>query len=166
MTDTQPHISMLITSLLNAELYPHDVDALQLIETHISWVILTGPYAYKIKKPVNLGFLDFSTLSKRQHYCEEELRLNRRTAPSIYLDVVTITGTISAPRLAGEGDVIEYAVKMRQFQQSSQLDRVLSSQGLSVEQMDTFAEMVAEFHQKIAVADGNDSYGEPEHVWH
>ena len=87
----------LIASLLNAKPYSHPVNGLQLIETHISWVILTGPYAYKIKKPVDFGFLDFSTLEKRRHFCEEELRLNQRTAPSIYLEVLPIIGTVERP---------------------------------------------------------------------
>ena len=85
MVNTSTQNQALITALLNPALYDHPVLNIQLIETHISWVILTGPYAYKIKKPVNLGFLDFSTLEKRKYYCEEELRLNRRLAPEIYL---------------------------------------------------------------------------------
>jgi aminoglycoside phosphotransferase family enzyme len=76
--------------LLDAAAYPHEVGEIELVETHISWVILTGRYAYKIKKPVELGFLDFSTLEARRHFCEEELRVNRRTAPDLYLDVVPV----------------------------------------------------------------------------
>ncbi|MDH5184786.1 MAG: hypothetical protein OEX12_12965, partial [Gammaproteobacteria bacterium] len=114
----------LIQALLKPDAYDHPVDQPQLIETHISWVILTGDYAYKIKKPVNLGFLDFSSLEKRKHLCEEEVRLNRRLAPGIYLDVVAITCSAEQPRISGVGEVIEYAVKMRQFPQSAQLDRM------------------------------------------
>lgn len=160
----------LISSLLRAEVYPHPVTDLELIETHISWVILTGPYAYKIKKPINLGFLDFSSLAKRKLYCEEELRLNRRTAPSIYLDVVPITGSVSQPQLEGDGDgeLIEVAVKMRQFPQSAQLDNLLAEGGLTASHMDAFARLVAEFHQQVDVAGANDNddddYGEPQQV--
>jgi len=156
--------SELISSLLRAELYPHPVTELQLIETHISWVILTGPCAYKIKKPINLGFLDFSSLSQRKFYCEEELRLNRRTAPSIYLSVVPISGSTTRPELDGDGEAIEYAVKMRQFPQAAQLDHLLESDGLTASHMDAFARLVAEFHQQIAVAGADDNYGEAAQV--
>lgn len=156
----------LISSLQRAELYPHPVTKLELIETHISWVILTGPYAYKIKKPVNLGFLDFSSLAQRKLYCEEELRLNRRTAPSFYLDVVTISGSASQPQLQddGNGDAIEYAVKMRQFPQDAQLDHLLEQGGLNASHIDAFARLVAGFHQQIDVAAADDDYGEPAQV--
>ena len=89
----------LIDALQNRALYDHPVERFEVVETHISWVLLTGPYAYKIKKPVNLGFLDFSTLDKRRFYCQEELRLNRRLARDLYVDVVVITGRACAPRL-------------------------------------------------------------------
>src|SRR6266498_2917692 len=88
-----------------------------IIETHISYVILTGGYAYKIKKAVNLGFLDFTTLSARRFYCERELQLNRRLAPSIYLEIVAITGTPERPEISGSGPVLDFAVKMREFPQ-------------------------------------------------
>ena len=78
----------LIAALQNPALYPHPVDGLQVIETHISWVLLTGPFAYKIKKPVNFGFLDFTSLEQRQHFCGEELRLNQRLTRDLYQDVV------------------------------------------------------------------------------
>ncbi len=156
----------LISSLLRPEVYPHPVTDLELIETHISWVILTGPYAYKIKKPINLGFLDFSSLAQRKLFCEEELRLNRRTAPSIYLDVVPITGSVSQPQLEGddEGELIEVAVKMRQFPQSAQLDNLLADGGLTASHMDAFAQLVAEFHQQIDVAGDELDYGDPAQV--
>ncbi len=105
----------LIAALLGAPAYPHPVATPRLVETHISWVILTGTYAYKIKKPVNLGFLDFSTLAKRRHFCEEELRVNRCFAPQLYIDVVAICATDAGPRVAAVGEVLEYAVRMRQF---------------------------------------------------
>ena len=105
----------LIAALLGAPAYPHPVATPRLVETHISWVILTGTYAYKIKKPVNLGFLDFSTLAKRRHFCEEELRVNRCFAPQLYIAVVAICATDAGPRVAAVGEVLEYAVRMRQF---------------------------------------------------
>jgi aminoglycoside phosphotransferase family enzyme len=156
---------IVITALMDPGLYHHPVEELQLIETHISWVILTGPYVYKIKKPVNLGFLDFSTLEKRRFYCEEELRLNQRLAPEIYLAVVPITGTTEQPQIAGRGEAIEYAVKMVQFPQRAQLDRVLSRDGLEPQYMDVLASLVADFHQRIEVAGADSEYGDPEHVY-
>src|SRR5690242_17386956 len=83
----------LITALLDPRRYPHLVKRVRVMETHISWILLAGRYAYKIKKPVDLGFLDFTDLSSRRHYCEEELRLNRRLAPQLYLDVIPLGGT-------------------------------------------------------------------------
>ncbi|NCS95714.1 MAG: hypothetical protein GW761_18135, partial [Leptospira sp.] len=80
-----------------SDCFPHTTSKIEIRETHISWIILTGEFAYKIKKPVNLGFLDFSSLSKRKFYCEEEIRLNQRWAAQIYLDVVAITGSIEHP---------------------------------------------------------------------
>ena len=148
-----------ISSMLKPRVYDHSVKHVELIETHISWVLLTGVFAYKIKKPVNFGFLDFSTLEKRRICCEQELRLNRRLAPRLYLDVVTITGDAGSPVVSGDGEVIEYAVKMREFPQSSQLDHMLGTGKLTKEHMDMFAEMVANFHQSCEVADDSMTYG-------
>jgi aminoglycoside phosphotransferase family enzyme/predicted kinase len=155
----------LIEAMLNPAWYDHPVEQCRLIETHISWVILTGHYAYKVKKPLDLGFLDFSTLEKRRFFCEEELRLNRRLAPSIYLAVVAIDGTAQAPVLGGDGEPIEYAVKMVQFPQQAQLDRMLAAARLQPEHLDAFAKLVADFHRQAAVAGGDSPYGDTEHVW-
>ena len=105
----------LVENMLNPDVYAHETHDIRLLETHCAWVILTGDFAYKIKKPVNFGFLDFSTLDKRQLFCDEEVRLNRRFAPDIYLDAVAITGTVDHPQISGDGPVLEYAVRMRQF---------------------------------------------------
>jgi len=154
----------LINALLNSQVYDHDVEQIKLVETHISWVILTGDFAYKIKKPLSLGFLDFSSLEKRKHCCEEELRLNRRTAPDIYLEVVTINGTKEKPQLSSNDETIEYAVKMKQFPQQSQLDCVLLNNRLTPEVVNAFAQMIADFHQSAAVADSSSEYGNDYHV--
>jgi aminoglycoside phosphotransferase family enzyme/predicted kinase len=148
-----------ILNMLNPDVYDHPVREIELIETHISWVILTGKFVYKIKKPVNFGFLDFSTLEKRKTFCEQEVDLNRRLAPDIYLGVVSISGTVDKPIVSAKGKVFEYAVKMRQFPQSSQLDNMLSAGDLSVAHIDAIAFMVANFHQSIAVATEHDEYG-------
>lgn len=155
----------LISSMLRPEIYPHPVTSCELIETHISWVILAGDFAYKIKKPLDLGFLDFSTLDKRHFYCNEELRLNRRLAPSLYLDVVAIGGDAQMPILDAEDGIIEYAVKMRRFAQQEQLDRMLEQGKLKPEHIDAFARMAADFHASIAVAAEDAEYGEPQQVY-
>ncbi len=149
-----------IATMLHAEVYNHPVRNIELIETHISWVILTGDFVYKIKKPVDFGFLDFSTLAKRQQFCKHELRLNRRLAAAIYLEVVSVTGTMEQPRIAGRGEALEYAVKMAQFPQSAQLDHRLAAGELEAEHMDAIAQMVAEFHQHIDIADDTMDYGD------
>ncbi len=105
----------LIRALHDPACYDHPAGPVRVVETHISWVLLTGEFAYKIKKPLDLGFLDFSSLDKRLHACCDEVQLNRRLAPDIYLDVVPITGSPAAPRINGSGETFEYAVKMRQF---------------------------------------------------
>jgi aminoglycoside phosphotransferase family enzyme/predicted kinase len=144
----------LIKALLSDAAYPHPVDNIRLLNTHISWVILTGPYAYKIKKPLELEFLDYSTLARRKHFCEEELRLNGRWAPELYVDVVAITGSFDAPRVAGEGEPIEYAVRMHQFPQQAQLDVQLDKGLLDEEDMLALAEMVAGKHEAAEVCRG------------
>jgi aminoglycoside phosphotransferase family enzyme/predicted kinase len=149
----------LINALLDPACYPHAVDRITLIETHISFVLLTGPYAYKIKKAVNLGFLDFTTPKLRHFFCEEELRLNRRLAPRLYLDVIPIGGTPDKPKLGAESDVFEFSVKMRQFAQEGLLDRVLSRGGLTAEHVDAIAATVAAFHQRIEYAQPDQDYG-------
>ena len=156
--------SQLITALQNPALYDHTIEGFQVIETHISWVILTGPFAYKIKKAVNLGFLDFSTLAKRHHYCQEELRLNRRLAPALYLDVIAISGTVSSPNLSGRGPVIEYAVKMVQFQPTTQLDRLVSDNKIDHTLIQQLAIQVADFHGKTETAPTASNYGRPDVV--
>ncbi len=137
---------------------------MELCETHISWVFLTGDYAYKIKKPVNFGFLDFSTLAKRKHFCEEEVRLNRRLAADIYLDVVPLCGDPEAPTVWGNGPLLEYAVRMRQFDPDCGFDRMLQRGELSSFHMDLAARTLAGFHAGIAIAARDANFGSPESV--
>ena len=128
------------------------------IETHISYVLLTGEFAYKIKKPVDLGFLDFSTLASRKHYCEEELRLNRRLAPQLYLDVLPITGTFDAPVLAGEGPAIEYALRMREFGEDAL--HALARGAIGPAFADDLAAQVAALHAGARAADTASGHGD------
>lgn len=138
--------SRLIASLSQGTVFEHQVSSIEVIETHISWVILTGSFAYKIKKAVNLGFLDFSTLQRRKYFCEEELRLNRQWAPELYLEVVQVCGSQDRPSVAGEGVAIEYAVKMVQFPQGAQLDNQLHAGLLHEKDLYELAETVAGYH--------------------
>jgi hypothetical protein len=150
-----------IQGLLDPRAHPHPVAAPHLVETHISWVLLTGDYAYKIKKPIDLGFLDFSTLEKRRHFCAEELRLNRRLCPDAYLDVVPVVAEGSSCRLGGAGEIIDYAVKMRQWPEDMGLDLLLSHGRVTCAQIDTIAERMASFHGSIPVAGKSDAFGTP-----
>jgi len=136
--------NQLINSMLNPKIYPHDVYELKLIETHISWVILTGRYAYKIKKPVNFGFLDFTSLSARKYYCDLELKFNKRLASNMYLKVMPITGSFANLHLDGKGSVLEYAVVMNEFKQQ----QLLTNCVIDAQIIDDLAEIIADFHQK------------------
>ena len=129
----------------------------ELLETHCSSVLLAGDVALKLKKPVNLGFLDFSSLQARRFYCYEELRLNRRTAPQLYLDVVSIGGSADYP-LIGAEPTIDYAVRMRRFSQDELLDRVARRGALTLRHVDALAADVAQFHAAAAV-DPAQSFG-------
>ncbi|HUW36020.1 MAG TPA: AAA family ATPase [Rhodocyclaceae bacterium] len=151
----------LIAALGDPSRYPHPAAAVEQIETHISHVLLAGDYAYKIKKPVNLGFLDFTTLGARRFYCEEELRLNRRLAPQLYLDVVAIFGPEAAPVFgaAEAAGAIEYAVKMRRFPQSALYDRLAASGELGRGHIDALAGVIADFHLRIPACGVQDAYG-------
>jgi uncharacterized protein len=162
----QDGLPPLIQALTDPACYDHPVEAVRLIETHISYVLLTGTYAYKIKKPLDLGFLDFSTLEKRQQACLDEVRLNRRLAPEIYLGVVALTGSPTSPRIDGAGEVIEYAVKMRQFPPDATLD-LLDAQGLlEARHMEAIAATLGQFHlDGCQRAEANSPWGGPEAVW-
>lgn len=150
-----------IKALLQPGAYPHPVETIELRETHISWVLLTGQYAYKIKKPVNFGFLDFSTLEKRRFFCTEEVRINRRLAPELYLDVVAICGQPAHPQLGGEGEPMEYAVKMRQFDTRQGFDELLARGELTLAHMDETAQVLAAFHASIDSTAETSTYGTP-----
>jgi aminoglycoside phosphotransferase family enzyme/adenylate kinase family enzyme len=137
---------------------PHD--KVEHIETHISHLLLVGERVYKIKKPINLGFLDFSTLEKRRHYCEEELRLNSRLAPNLYLAVVGIGGSIENPCIDADRGIFEYAVEMRRFKQQDLLSHTLPDR----EQIDRLADLLADFHRSVPSIDHGMPYGTPGHI--
>jgi aminoglycoside phosphotransferase family enzyme len=159
--DPESPTPALIAALQREEAWPHAVRGLELRETHISWVFLTGDYVYKIKKPVDFGFLDFSTPDKRKFYCEEEVRLNRRLAPGVYLDVAAICGSPDSPNLAGQGQVFEYAVRMRQFDPGQGYDELLKRGKLAPGLMNETADLLASFQAGANIAQPQTPYGGP-----
>lgn len=150
-------VDPLIRALCDPAVYDHDVDSVRVIETHISWVLLTGSYVYKIKKPVRFRSVDFSTLRQRRIFCEKELRLNRRLAPDLYLDVVPIGGSIEHP-IIGAYPAIEYAVKLREFPSGARLDERLEVGEVPAEDIRELAETIANFHRSLS---SSRSFGNP-----
>ena len=135
----------------------------RLVETHLSWVLLGRERAWKIKKPVRLGFVDYGTLDLRRRFCEEELRLNRRLAPSLYLAVARITGTAQAPELDGSGAVQEYAVEMLRFPDGALFAELLEAGTLASQDVDRLAALVAGLHGRSPPAPPGHGYGRAEH---
>jgi aminoglycoside phosphotransferase family enzyme len=148
----------IVTALLDACRYPHTARSVRLIETHVSWVLLAGCYAYKIKKAVHPEFLDFRQLADRKFFCEEEIRINRRLAPEIYIEVVPIGGSFSAP-VIGKIPAIEYAVKMRRFDPEKTLDKLLEKDKLLPSHIDRLAKKIASFHENLAPASPDSGFG-------
>ena len=154
----------LITALQDAKLYDHEVKNFSVLETHCSWVILAGYYAYKIKKPVDFGFLNYTSLAKRKHYCEEEMKRNQLLAKQIYLNIVPVYGTVDKPNFNGRGDVIEYAVKMHQFPQENLLSNVQKQGRLTGEIIDKLATRLAHFHATTNAVPQSSIIGNSEHT--
>jgi uncharacterized protein len=155
----------LLNRLEDPSAYPPPVKTVRHLETHISHIFLTGKFAYKIKKPVNLGFLDYSSLEQRRFFCEEELRLNRRLAPQLYREVVPISYGDTGQIIEGAAEAVEYAVKMREFPQSSRFDHMLAQAKLDTWQIDALAGRVASFHLQIPHAAISEDYGSSRVVW-
>ncbi|MGC5887478.1 AAA family ATPase [Ralstonia pseudosolanacearum] len=152
--------------MLKAVAYPHPASNLRMIETHLSWVFLAGAFAYKVRKPVSLDFVDFSSPASRQADCDEELRLNRRLAPDLYLGVVPIsrdpvTGVI---HVDGQGKPIEYAVRMRRFHQRDMLSTMALDRRLGPQEIDPLADLIADFHTTAPVTDPSTDYGTPARI--
>jgi len=156
-------LSPLITALLDPRCYPHAARRVELVETHASWLLLAGDFAYKIKKAITLPFLDYGTLARRETFCRAELLLNRRLAPALYLDVVPIGGTPAQPR-PGVLPAIEWAVRMRRFDESGRLDRVAARGELQPAHLSQLAATLCTFWQAAAVAAPGTRFGEPEQV--
>jgi hypothetical protein len=149
----------LIAALLDPRRYPHPAPRVDLVETHASWLLLAGAFAYKIKKPITLPFLDYGTLARREACCRDELVLNRRLAADLYLDVVAIGGTPTQPCF-GVTPAIEWAVRMRRFDESGRLDHMAARGELQPAHLSQLAATLCAFHGAAAVAAGS-RFGEP-----
>jgi aminoglycoside phosphotransferase family enzyme len=153
-----------ITFLMKPEVYEHPADEVQLVQTHISYVLIAGQFVYKFKKPMNFGFLDFSTLEKRGHYCLQEITLNRRLCPEIYLERVTVTLSSDGYRLGGGGEIIEYGVKMRRLEEERMMGRVLAAGALTTAHLDRIVDTLVPFYESAEVNDEIRSYGRTDTV--
>ena len=164
MTAMQTHDDALAqarerVAALRASLEASEGQPVRLVETHISWVLLTDSLAYKLKKPVRLPFLDFTALAARRRFCEEELRLNRRLAPSLYLDVVDVCDSPEGPRIGGAGHVLEVAVRMRRFPDGALWSEMLAAGTLGPSHIDAMAQRLSDFHRDAAVAPPGSAFG-------
>src|SRR5512136_2583767 len=136
-----------VEALMKPEAYDEDVGNVELMQTHISFVFLADKFVYKVKKAVNFGFLDFSTLDKRRFFCEKELELNQRLCPDMYLEVVPINKSKTI-KIKGEGETIEYAVKMKRLPQDRIMTKLLDERKIGRKIIDKISKIVAEFHKK------------------
>jgi len=146
-------------ALSNPAFYPHYVKAIDIEETHISKVFLTGDFAYKLKKPVDLGFLDFTTLEKRHNYCEQEFLLNQRLSHQIYLDVVAITLESRGYALNGPGQPVDYAVKMRQLPRERTMLELLRRGELNDDMVRRLVQLLVLFYEKASRGTTIDAMG-------
>lgn len=143
-----PNLPAYIETLLAPSCYPHAAEGIRLVQTHISYVILAGDYVYKWKKPVNFGFVDFSTLARRKFFCEEELRLNRRLCPDIYLATTWVSREGGGFRLQGDGEIVEYGVKMARLPEEAMMSRVLAAGGVSRRHLDALVAILVPFYRQ------------------
>lgn len=157
-------LNTLIKSLQNPKYFDHSVSEFHVYETHSSMILTTGEYVYKFKKPVNFGFLDYSTLEKRQYYCQQESILNCQLAKNLYLGIVPLYGNAEHPSFKQMGEPFEYAVKMRQFPQENMLPALLANREITIKMIEKLAEVIAAFHQQAPEVEANAYYGEAEHI--
>jgi hypothetical protein len=147
-----------VEALLGTEAYPEDPGKIELIQTHISFVFLTKNFVYKVKKPVNFGFLDFSTLEKRRFFCEKELELNSRLCPDIYLEVVPINKS-NIIKINGIGETVEYALKMKRLPQEKIMTVLLKENKVDNKTIDKITKKIAQFHSKAQTSSEINKYG-------
>ena len=151
--------AQLVEALSDPAFYDHPVDQVRFIQTHISSVFLTGEFVYKLKKPVNFGFLDFSTIELRRLYCQAEVELNSRLAPSVYLRAAPITIDDGRPALEGSGEVVDWLVVMRELDQDLLGNEVLERGDLTEAHMDALVEVLVPFYREAKTGEGVDQYG-------
>jgi aminoglycoside phosphotransferase family enzyme len=154
----------LVKALLKPEIYDHHPQKVELVQTQMSFLFLTGDYAYKVKKPVDLGYLDYTTLEKRRFFCLQEVELNRRLCPDAYLEVVPIVSRQGQIHLGGEGEIIEYAVKMKQLPAERMMDKLLPQNLVTVDMVAGVAEKLGAFHHKARTSPEIGSYGKLEAI--
>jgi aminoglycoside phosphotransferase family enzyme len=152
------------TALLDPAVYPDRPERVDFTETHISLVFFTGTYVYKVKKPVDFGFLDFTTLRKRRRFCQLEVSLNRRLSQNIYLGVVAVKQTGTAVNLDGRGRTIEYAVKMKQISEDRLMDRLLDRGKVTPEMVKRVAEVLSDFYGRAETSERIGCFARPERV--
>jgi len=150
----------LVKALLKPEAYPENPGKIELMQTQMSFVFLAKEFVYKVKKAVDLGFLDYTTLEKRRFFCRKEIELNRRLCPEAYLGVVPVTSDKGAIRIEGKGETIEYAVKMRRLPRQKMMNILLASDGVSVEMVAGVAQKLAAFHKKAGTNPEISAFGE------
>jgi len=161
-----PELPPFVKALFKPDAYPEPVKDIALKQTQMSFVFLAGDYVYKVKKPVNLGYLDYSTIEKRHHFCQRELELNRRLCPDVYLGVVTITEDSGGIAINGSGSVIEYAVRMRRLPQARMMDALLAGDKVTPEMLEKLAKRLAKFHQEAETNGQISSFGKLETIRH
>jgi aminoglycoside phosphotransferase family enzyme len=154
----------LVEVLLKPETYAHHPQKVELVQTQMSFLFLTGEYVYKVKKPVDLGYLDYSTLEKRRFFCRQEIELNSRLCPDAYLEVVPIVSRQGQIYLGGEGEVIEYAVKMKQLPADRMMDKLLPKDLVTEEMAARVADKLAAFHHKAVTSPEISDYGKLEAI--
>ena len=157
-------IPSLKKALLNPAIYPDRPGNVGFLETHISLLFLTGNYVYKVKKPVNFGFLDFSSLVKRKFFCEQEVKLNRRLAPTLYLGVVKVTELKGRVSLDGEGEVTEYAVLMKQIAEEQLMDKLLDKKQLTAKMIEAVSKKLVRFYATAETNDMIKGFAKPERI--
>lgn len=148
-----PELTALVEALKDAGAYPHKPKAIELVQTQISFVFLAGNYVYKVKKPVDFGFLDFTTLEKRRFYCNQEVILNRRLCPRVYLGVVPITREGKNFKVEGNGRAVEYAVKMLPLPYQRMMDRMLQRDEVTPKMLETVAGRLVDFHRQAELSE-------------
>ena len=139
--------NQVVEALMKPEAYEEDPGKIELVQTHISFVFLTKNFAYKVKKAVDFGFVDFTTLEKRRFFCERELQLNKRLCEELYLEVVPINKS-DVIKIKGEGETVEYAVKMRRMPQERMLSKLFERNEVDDNLIDRIARIIADFHSK------------------